>query len=454
MRLSHIQGARVTILGAARSGYAAACLLRDRGARVLLSEARQLTEARQEALRALGVALEIGGHTSRALEADFLVLSPGVPSTSPVPQAAALRGIPRFSELEVASWFCQGKMVAITGSNGKTTTTTLIGHVFEQAGYETVVAGNIGTPLSACVDSIRPDTRVVVEVSSFQLDHIETFRPDVSVLLNITPDHLDRYDGQFSCYAKSKLRIFMNQTGSDVLVYNHDDTLVREQAMLFTSTSGVRSIPFSYQEPLSEGASVTQGTLTLRLGEGDESLMSAHALPLRGPHNVQNALAAAIAARVMEVELEPLRESLSAFEGVPHRLEFVREVDGVRYVNDSKATNVNAVWYALQSFAAPVLLLAGGRDKGNNYDALRPLLSDRVHALITFGESAEKVMGELAPSVRNAVAVGTLEEATREARALARPGDVVLLSPACASFDQFQNYEHRGDAFKTIVNRF
>ncbi len=455
MKPVHVQGASVTVMGAARSGCAVARLLKAHGARVLVSEARHLARQHQRALLDMGVALEVGGHTPRALEADFMVLSPGVPPASPIPQAAATRGIPRYSEIEVASWFCQGTMVAITGSNGKTTTTALIGHVFARAGFETVVAGNIGTPLSTYADSTGPETKLVVEVSSFQLDHIDTLRPNVSVLLNITPDHLDRYGGDFGRYAESKLRISMNQSGTDdVLVYNYDDTLVREHAARLTTSSGVRVIPFSYHQTLSEGASLAGGTLVLRLGHGAEALMPTDRLALRGAHNVQNSMAAAIVGRLMDVELESLRESLSAFEGVPHRLELVREIDGVRYVNDSKATNVNAVWYALQSFAAPLVLLAGGREKDNDYEALKPLLPGRVHTLVAFGESASKVAQELGPHAGAVVAVRTLEEATRQARACANPGDVVLLSPACASFDLFENYEQRGDTFKALVNGF
>ena len=346
-------------------------------------------------------------------------------------------------------------MVAVTGSNGKTTTTALIGEVFARAGFETIVAGNIGTPLSAVAEHTGPDTMLVVEVSSFQLDHIDTLRPNVSVLLNITPDHLDRYDGDFRRYAASKMRISMNQTGTDdVLVYNYDDTLVRDHATLLTTTSGVRTIPFSYHETLSSGASLAQGMLVLRLNRAAEVLMPAARLALRGPHNVQNSMAAALVARVMDVGSDSLRQSLSAFEGVAHRLEHVREVGGVRYVNDSKATNVNAVWYALQSFASPLVLLAGGRDKGNDYAVLKPLLPGRVHTLVAFGESAATIVRELGPHADDVIVTSTLEDATLRAKAHASLGDVVLLSPACASFDQFENYEHRGETFKTLVNAF
>ena len=453
MTIPHTQGARVTVVGAARSGLAAARLLTSHGARVLLTERRALAEATVQSLKQLGITCESGGHTKRALAADFVVLSPGVPPNSMVPQGAAERRIPCYSELEVASWFAQGTLVAITGSNGKTTTTSLVGHVFKQAGYDTIVAGNIGTPLSAYADTTRPESIVVVEVSSFQLEYIATFRPRVSVVLNITPDHLDRYGGDFALYAKSKLRISMNQTRSgDILVYNHDDTLVRGHAAQWSSTSGGQAIPFTSHESLPTGASVQDGTIALRQGNVAESLMPTSDLSLPGPHNLQNSMAAALVAHALEVPLASVREGLRSFKGLPHRMETVRDAGGVRWVNDSKATNVESVRCALQSYAAPAVLLMGGRDKGNDYQALESLVQHQVRTLVAFGESAGAVIQALGPHAGEARRVHTLEQAVRAARDAARPGDVVLLSPACASFDQFESYEHRGDAFRELVN--
>ncbi|WP_054686044.1 UDP-N-acetylmuramoyl-L-alanine--D-glutamate ligase, partial [Rhodothermus marinus] len=383
--------------------------------------------------------------------ADLMVISPGVPSTAPLVQQARRIGLPVYSEIEVASWFCRAPIVAVTGTNGKTTTTSLIGYIFRRAGRRTIVAGNIGYPFSDYVLDTTPDDVVVLEVSSFQLDHVATFRPRVSVLLNITPDHLDRYNYNFNEYAQSKFRIFANQRGEDVLVYNHDDELIRMAAERAHRKRGLRVLGFSQRTELPTGAFVRDGYLILRIEQQEEVLMHANELALRGRHNLYNSLAAAVAARVMEVRNDVVRESLASFEGVPHRLEFVRELDGVRYVNDSKATNVNAVWYALESFSCPIVLIAGGRDKGNDYSVLKPLVKEKVRALVAIGESADKLLRELGPLVPHAVKAQSMEEAIQYARVFAEPGDVVLLSPACASFDMFENYEDRGDTFRRLV---
>ncbi|GIV60097.1 UDP-N-acetylmuramoyl-L-alanine--D-glutamate ligase [Rhodocaloribacter litoris] len=451
MRPEEIQGKAVTVIGGGRSGLAVSRLLVKAGARVFLTEQGEAPAGLQAALEAIGATYEFGGHTTRALAADFIVISPGVPSTINLVQQALRGGLPVFSEIEVASWFCRAPIVAITGSNGKTTTTSLLGHVFRTAGRRTIVAGNIGFPFSDYVLDTTPRDVVVLEVSSFQLDHVATFRPRVSVLLNITPDHLDRYGNDFSAYAYSKCRIFSNQRGDDVLVYNDDDEVIRDYVGLERRKRAFRALAFSLEKEVEAGAFVRDGALVLRISSHEEVLMQAEQLALRGRHNLYNSLAAAVAARVMEVRNEVVRESLASFEGVPHRLEFVREVDGVRYVNDSKATNVNSVWYALESFDEPIVLIAGGRDKGNDYTPLKPLVRQKVRALIAIGESADKVLHELGPCVAHSMAARSMEDAIRCARVFAQPGDIVLLSPACASFDMFQNYEDRGDTFKRLV---
>ncbi|MDX1548275.1 MAG: UDP-N-acetylmuramoyl-L-alanine--D-glutamate ligase [Rhodothermales bacterium] len=451
MERSEIRGKRVTVVGGARSGLAVARLLTAEGATVFLTEKGEATGGIREALAEAGAEAEFGGHTRRALDADFFAISPGVPSTVNIVQQAQQLGLRVYSEIEVASWFCEAPIVAITGSNGKTTTTSLTGHIFRQSGRPTVVAGNIGYPFADYVSGLTPEHVVVLEVSSFQLDHVDAFRPRVSVLLNITPDHLDRYDYDFNKYAQSKFRIFENQRDDDVLVYNHDDALVRDYVRWATMRRPLRALGFSQEDELDEGAFLRDGALVLRLHNQEDILMQADKLALRGRHNLYNSLAAAVAARVMEVRSDVVRESLTSFEGVPHRLELVRELDGVRYVNDSKATNVNAVWYALESFTEPLVLIAGGRDKGNDYASLRPLVRRKVRAVIALGESAEKVMQELGAAAPHSVEAGTMEEALRLARLFAEPGDVVLLSPACASFDMFENYEDRGDTFKRLV---
>ena len=450
MQEQTVKGKRVTVLGAARSGLAVTKFLVRAGARVMLSDSGPIDPAIVTWCEKHGVIVEANGHTKATLSADFLVVSPGVPSTAPPVQEALTLGLPVYSELEIASRYAKGQIIAVTGTNGKTTTTSLIGHMMKTADRHVVVAGNIGSPLSDHLKEMRRDTVVVLEVSSFQLDHAETFCPKVSVVLNITPDHLDRYGGSFERYAESKLRIYENQSTGDVVVYNYDDTLVRERVEHFVTVSDVRGLPFSRQVHLSNGASAVEGLIRLQ----ERTLLRTDELGIPGPHNVGNSLAAALAGQAAGLSDEVLRKSLRGFTGVDHRLEIVRRVEGVTYVNDSKATNVNALWYALHSFNAPIILLVGGRDKGNNYEILKPLISSKVPILIAFGESAPTVMKELGPCSNNAMAVNTLDEATQAARDCAQAGDVVLLSPACSSFDLFSNYEERGMRFKSIVEGF
>lgn len=450
MQEQTVKGKRVTVLGAARSGLAVTKFLVRAGARVMLSDSGPIDPVTVTWCKKHGVIVEANGHTKATLSADFLVVSPGVPSTAPPVQEALTLGLPVYSELEIASRYAKGQIIAVTGTNGKTTTTSLIGHMMKTADRRVVVAGNIGSPLSDHLKELRRDTVVVLEVSSFQLDHVETFCPNVSVVLNITPDHLDRYGGSFERYAESKLRIYENQSTGDVVVYNYDDTLVRERVEHFVTVSDVRGLPFSRQVHLSNGASAVEGFIRLQ----ERTLLRTDELGIPGPHNVGNSLAAALAGQAAGLSDEVLRESLRGFTGVDHRLEIVRRVEGVTYVNDSKATNVNAVWYALQSFKAPIILLVGGRDKGNDYEILKPLITSKVPILIAFGESAPKVMKELGPCSNNAMEVHTLDEATQTARDCAQAGDVVLLSPACSSFDLFSNYEERGMRFKSIVEGF
>lgn len=447
-----LSGARVTVVGGARSGVAAATLLARFGADVFVTDAGEIESAFSAELSDAGVPFESMGHSDRAIEADLVVISPGVPDSAPIVRDIQRRGIPIYSEIEAASWFCRAPVVAITGSNGKTTTASLLGHVFRSAGFEAVVGGNIGYPFSSFAADVSPQSIVVLEVSSFQLDHIDTFRPRVSVLLNITPDHLDRYDHKYENYIRSKFRVFENQEADDTYIFNHDDPVVRPRSLaLMQQRPSPAALGFSLETELDRGAFVRDGELIIRINE-EESLMREEELTLQGKHNLYNSLAAAMAARVMEVGSEAVRQSLMTFEGVPHRLEFVREVDGVRYVNDSKATNVNAVWYALESFREPVVLILGGRDKGNDYGSLVPLIRKKTRGIVAIGESRAKIIDELGDVAPTCMEADSMEEAVRLASALARPGDVVLLSPACASFDMFENYEHRGDVFRQAVN--
>ena len=385
-----------------------------------------------------------------------MVLSPGVPSNARVVLEAHTRGIEVVSELEVASWFCSAPIVAVTGSNGKTTTTTLIGRILGDAKKKHVVAGNIGTAFSSVVLGLAETDIAVLEVSSFQLDTCKTFRPKVSVILNITADHLDRYENSMEKYANSKARIFMNQRSDDVLLYNDDDPWSRK----IVSSARCRTLPFSIQQTVPEGVFVERGRVVSVLEHRRSEIIDVEGISIPGKHNMYNAMAAALTGEILGVRTPSIRATLKNFKGVEHRLEFVREIGGVRFVNDSKATNVDAVWYALQAYREPLVLLLGGRDKGNDYSRLFDLARARVKAIVAIGESADKVVSAFQNIVRVEVVRSkstdmpnhtAMKEAVRKAKNFADPGDIVLLSPACASFDWFHNYEERGQTFKEIV---
>ena len=447
-----LRGKRITVAGAARSGLAAARLLCEFDVTVFVSDSGVLPEVSRAWLDAQRFSFEEGGHSGRATEADFIITSPGIPPDSPVLRSAFEKQIPVYSELEFASWFCDAPMVAITGSNGKTTTTSLVGDMLSASGRTTHVAGNIGRPFSEIVLTVEPKDAVVLEVSSFQLEYISKFHPRISVLLNITPDHMDRYDHDLDRYAENKYRITVNQNESDVMVYNMDDTWISHRVATDKQPGRPQALGFTLTDNNKAAGFVSGDRLILNTHEKGEILMSRDELPVRGRHNVYNSLAASIAARMMEVGSETVRNSLSSFEGVEHRLEFVREVDGVRYINDSKATNVNALWYALESFNDPIILIAGGRDKGNDYSSIVSLVKERVRLLISIGESAATVDQALGPYVEKRTMAESMEDAVRYASNLARPGETVLLSPACSSFDMFANFEARGDTFKRLIS--
>ena len=422
-------------------------LLKSQGANVFVSDRKSQDEAAQEikTLDSIGIQYEFGAHTDRIFDADFLVVSPGVQSNSNLVQHALKVGLNVYSEVEVASWFCRAPIVAITGSNGKTTTTTLIGKIFENAGRRTIVAGNIGLPFSDYVLDADERAVAVVEVSSFQLDHIDTFKPKVAVLLNITPDHLDRYEN-YQAYMNSKFRIFMNQTATDFAIYNHDDEPVSKHCEQVEAVK----LPFSAKEKLVAGAYAENGSLYIASEGKQSSIIDSKEIRIRGVHNLYNSLASILAARVLGVTPEAIIHTLKEFPGVEHRLEPVRELDGVKYVNDSKGTNVDAVWYALGSFDSPIVLIAGGKDKGNDYSPLFDLVRKKVPSMILIGQAAPKMQKEFADKTKCIMAT-SMEDAVAKAREEAKPGYVVLLSPACASFDMFQDYEHRGREFKRLV---
>jgi UDP-N-acetylmuramoylalanine--D-glutamate ligase len=449
----------ITIVGGAQSGQAALRLLADTGARLFLSEHSSGDATLRALLDTYNIAHELGGHTRRALDADLMVLSPGVPSDAPVVQHALERGVRIVSEIEMAAWFCEAPIVAITGTNGKTTTTEWTGHLLRTAWEDNtersvIVAGNIGVPFSDHARSASPRDVVVLEVSSFQLDHVDTFAPQVSALLNITPDHLDRYDGSVEAYAASKARIMAKQEAGDTVVYNADNERTA-QHVARAHPPGAANRPalaaFSQTHPPEHGIYELDNQLVMRRGGTDIPLIDTTDVALRGRHNRYNAMAVALIADALGVPVAAICEGLRTFAGVPHRLESVRTHRGVLYVNDSKATNVEAVGYALESFTRPIVLIAGGRDKGNDYASLKPLVQQSVRAIIALGESADTVVRELGPHADTCTQVDTMKAAVHAAQHSAHPGDAVLLSPACSSFDMYCNYEERGDVFRAAV---
>jgi len=438
---------RALVVGLGKSGVASALFLKAHGAKVTVSDTKSGDELRNEipVLLDHGITVETGGHGDRTFRVqDLIVVSPGVPvDAPPLVQARAL-GESVIGEIELAAQFLPGPIVAITGSNGKTTTTTLTGEIMTAAGFSALVGGNIGTPAISLAERAKPETAIVLEVSSFQLETIQTFRPKVAVVLNVTPDHLDRHR-TFEVYVDAKARIFENQQGSDFAVLNADDLTcvamgARTRAQVFW---------FSRQKEVEHGACVRDGNIVFRDNSGQREIMQVSEIPLKGAHNLENVLAAVCAGALMGCAPEKIRQAVCDFKAVEHRLEFVATIRGVDYYNDSKATNVDATIKALESFPANIHLILGGKDKGSDYTVLNDLLRQRVKRVYTIGAAAAKIESQIkGPEVVHAE---TLENAIRKANAVAQRGDVVLLAPACASFDQFKSYEHRGKTFKEIV---
>jgi len=446
-----LKNKRVLVVGLGKSGISAAMFLRKRGARVTVSDARSAVALAKEipSLLDAGIMVESGGHGLLTFRRqDLIVVSPGVPMDTPEVKQVIGYGMPVIGELELASRFLNGRVVAITGSNGKTTTTTLVGKILKETGLPTLVGGNIGLPVIDLVPESTDDSVSVLEVSSFQLETIEHFHPWISVVLNITPDHLDRH-GSFDNYAAMKARITENQTAEDFLVLNAED----KPTQMVAAKARAQIFWFSTRRPIKQGAFVHGESIVFlpREGAKTEPIMPVEEIPLKGAHNVENVLAAACAARLAGAAAEKIRASVRSFKAVEHRLEFVRTVQGVEYFNDSKATNVDAAMKAVSSFPSGIHLILGGKDKDSDYTVLSPLLRERVKAVYTIGSAAEKIERELHGVVKM-VGAGTIDVAVREARSAAVPGDVVLLAPACSSFDQFENYEHRGRTFRQIVN--
>jgi UDP-N-acetylmuramoylalanine--D-glutamate ligase len=442
-----LDGKRVLVVGLARTGLVTALFSAGYGAKVTATDERPIPEVAEaaEKLRLAGVKLELGGFVPETfLEQDLIVVSPGVPAKIAPLEAARAQGIPVWSEIELAWRFLRGKLLAITGSNGKTTTTSLVAHILKTSNIPTLVGGNIGTPLLALVESSIDTTVTVAEISSFQLETIDSFRPEIGVLLNLTPDHLDRHL-TFEDYADAKMRMFENQLEKDIALLNADDPEVTRRM-----PAKPKIFWFSRQKRVATGAFLRDDQIIFR-NEGSEVELARLAdIQLRGQHNIENVLASCAASYLAGAVPAAIAAGVKSFRGVEHRLEFVAEISGVQYYNDSKATNVDAAVKAVEAFPGPLVVILGGRDKGSPYTPLRELLHERARLALLMGEAAEKIAADLGDAVQFENA-GTLHQALDIAARHVQPGDTVLLAPACSSFDQFENYEHRGRVFKELV---
>ncbi len=441
--MTNLENKNIAIIGAVRSGIGAAKLARKIGAVPFVSDFSTSDKIKEnlKILDELSIEYETGEHSERILDCELIITSPGVPSDSEILKKVAERNIKVVSELEFASWFCKGKIIAITGTNGKTTTTKLAEHVLSVAGLKVYSAGNIGYAFSEIVLDVNEDEYVVLEVSSFQLDFIDKFKPVISVILNITPDHLDRYENSVEKYAQSKLRIYENQNDEDYLIINSDDVYLKEYIKNYKPIK----INFSLTDTNSD-THVKDDNFIYK----NEIITNTGSLRIKGEHNQLNALSVIVIAKTIGINNAKVEEAFSTFDAVEHRLEFVREFNGIKFYNDSKATNVDSVWYALRSFTEPLILILGGKDKGNDYNQIKKLVREKVRLLYAIGSSAQKVF-EFFKDIVNVRVKDNLEDCVVSSVKDAEKGDVVLLSPACASFDMFDSYEHRGKVFKEAV---
>ena len=443
-----LKNKRVLVVGLGRSGAASAIFLQERGAKVTVSDSKSEAQLQNDvpALLDRGISIEAGRHGERTFrDQDLIVVSPGVPSDQPQLQQARALGIPVIGEVELAFRHLQGKVLAITGSNGKTTTTSLVGEILEKSGKQTLVGGNIGTPVISLVGKSTPETNLVLEISSFQLETIARFRPWIAAILNVTPDHLDRHH-TFQAYVDAKARIFENQQAGDFALLNVDDSA----CVALRSRVKSELYWFSRKQEVERGAYLKGDQVIFRRNGTGQPVLRRNEIQLKGEHNVENVLAAVAMSMLAGCAPEQVRRAVMEFHAVEHRLELVTSINGVTFYNDSKATNVDATIKALESFPGNIHIILGGKDKGSDYPLLNPLLRERVKRAYLIGAAAEKIASQIkgaAPLVHS----GTLEHAVRQAFDAARPGDVVVLAPACASFDQFENYEQRGRVFKELV---
>lgn len=443
------RGVRLIILGAGESGIGAALLAKQQGYEVFVSDGGTIKEKYKNELSAGGIEFEEGKHSEeKILSADEIMKSPGIPEKNELVKKIRAKGINVISEIELAYRFKgNSKIIAITGSNGKSTTTSLIYHILDKAGYSCALVGNIGYSFAKQIAE-DPKEWYVAEISSFQLDDIKTFRADVALLLNITPDHLDRYDYKFENYINSKFRIIENQTADDYFIYCEDDEVITKK--LSTLITHTNPLPFSMKNEVKKGGFIKGDQMMIRIQEERVS-MSIYDFALKGKHNNNNTMAACIAATTVGIRKEKIREAVKDFQGLEHRNEFVAMVRGVEFINDSKATNVNSTWFALESMNKPVILILGGTDKGNDYSLIEDLVKEKVKAIVCLGVDNKKIISAFKDVVPTIVETKSAESAVKESFKLATKGDVVLLSPACASFDLFKNYEDRGIQFKDAV---
>ena len=440
---------KIVILGAGESGVGTALLAKQKGYDVFVSDASAIKPIFQAELEANAIPFESGTHdVERILAADEVMKSPGIPEKSELVKQIRAKGIPVISEIEFGYRYKgDSKIVAITGSNGKTTTTSLLYHICKVAEQDVAIVGNIGFSFARQV-AVDPKALYVIEVSSFQLDDIQSFRPDIAILLNITEDHLDRYNYQFENYIKSKFRIIENQTEKDCFIYCIDDEVIVKQLELLTTHTNL--LPFSMKQELKKGGYIKNEQMMLKIQE-ERVTMSIYDFALKGKHNAYNTMAASIAASTLGIRKEKIREAVSNFHSLEHRMEFVATVKGVDFINDSKATNVNSTWYALESMQKPTILILGGVDKGNDYALVADLVKDKVKAIVCMGTDNAKLIEYFKDKVAQIIEVDSAKKAVNASFKLAEKGDVVLLSPACASFDLFKNYEDRGHQFKESV---
>jgi UDP-N-acetylmuramoylalanine--D-glutamate ligase len=439
----------IVVLGAGESGVGAAILAKKQEWNVFVSDTGPIKAEYKNELEKNQIIWEENQHSSdRIFQANLIIKSPGIPESTDLMLALRKSNIKIISEIEFAGYYTKGKSICVTGSNGKTTTTMLTHHILNKAGFDVGLAGNVGKSFAKQVAEGDHEW-YVIELSSFQLDDMLDFKADVGILTNITPDHLDRYENQMQKYVDSKFRILNNQSHADWFIFNYDDPIIRQEIKKRTLTMNLA--PFSLKEEIKVGGFAKNKQLTINIKE--QFTMSIHDLALKGKHNTQNSLAAGIAARIVEIRKSIVRESLEDFENVEHRLEFVAKVNGIEFINDSKATNINSTWYALESMENPVVWVVGGVDKGNDYSELTNLVKDKVKAIICLGVDNKKIIKAFGHLVETVVEASSAMEAVAYAYQLAKKNETVLLSPACASFDLFENYEDRGNQFKQAVRK-